>query len=171
MIPRTLWLGSVLLLATFVAAAPAAGELTVIHEARGSRPITDFMGTPNRRTTAIPLSQPLAVWDVRALLPIHSPGLTPGPVAAREHTLPLAQSFFLIGADALSRAWLVRHRMRLEALGAVGMLVEAKSTADLEAIAELAGGLTIMPASAADVAATLGLKHYPVCITARQLWQ
>ena len=45
------------------------------------------------------------------------------------------------------------------------MLVEAETLADLEAIAALAGGLPILPASASDIAAALGLTHYPVLIT------
>jgi len=104
-------------------------------------------------------------------LPIRSPGLTPGPVAVREHKLSLAQPVFLIGADELSKVWLAKNRARLEALGAIGLLVQAKAEADLEAIAELAGVLPIVPAPAADLAAVMGLRHYPVCIAATRLWQ
>jgi len=46
------------------------------------------------------------------------------------------------------------------------MLVEAETVADLEAIAALAGGLAILPASASDIATALGLSHYPVLINA-----
>jgi integrating conjugative element protein (TIGR03765 family) len=163
--------GRAVILAALLAVVPAMGELTVIHEAPGTRPLSDFLGKSGQTPTPRPLPQPPAAWDLRSLLPIHSPGLTPGPVAAREHALSLAQPVFLIGADALSKAWLARHRARLEALGAIGLLVEAETQADLEAIAELAGVLPIVPAPATDIAAILGLRHYPVCITPSRLWQ
>lgn len=163
--------GRAVILAALLAVAPAIGELTVIHEAPGTRPLSDFLGTSSRTSTQMPRPQPPAAWDLRTLLPIHSPGLTPGPVAGRQHALSLAQPVFLIGADALSKAWLARHRARLEALGAIGLLVEAETQSDLEAIAELAGVLRIVPAPATDIAAILGLRHYPVCITATRLWQ
>ena len=156
-----------------MAASPAAGELTVIYEHPDSRPITDFV-EPRRSTRPEPVTapaKPLGVWDMRALLPIRSPGLTPGPVSTRTHKLPVTQPLFLIGADDLSKAWLTRHRPRLEALGAVGMLVAAEDVADLEALAELAGDLPIMPASGADIAQALALAHYPVCIDGKRLWQ
>lgn len=163
--------GRAVILAALLAVVPAMGELTVIHEAPGTRPLSDFLGTSSQTPTRRSLPQPPQAWDLRTLMPIHSPGLAPGPVAPREHKLSLAQPVFLIGADALSKAWLARHRARLEALGAVGLLVEAESQADLEAIAELAGVLPIVPAPAADIAAVMGLRHYPVCITATRLWQ
>ena len=163
--------GCTVILAALLAVAPAVGELTVIHEAPGTRPLSDFLGTSSQTPTRSPLPQLPKAWDPRNLLPIHSPGLTPGPVAPREHNLSLAQPVFLIGADELSKAWLARHRARLEALGAIGLLVEAKAEADLEAIAELAGVLPIVPAPAADLAAVMGLRRYPVCITATRLWQ
>lgn len=163
--------GRTVILGALLAVAPAMGELTVIHEAPGTRPLSDFLGTSSKTPTRRPLPQPPNAWDLRTLLPIHSPGLTPGPVAPREHKLSFTQPVFLIGADELSKVWLARHRARLEALGAIGLLVEAKAHADLEAIAELAGVLPIVPAPAADIAAVMGLRHYPVCITPTRLWQ
>ena len=109
---------------------------------------------------------PLGAADPEALLPIQSPGLTPGAVQASAHERPFARPFFLIGSDAQSRQWLQEHRDRLKALGAVGMLVQADTLEDLRAIAELAQGLPILPASASDIASALGITHYPVVITA-----
>jgi integrating conjugative element protein (TIGR03765 family) len=156
-------------------ASLAAGELTVIHEHPGSRPITDFLHVPRKTAKQQPVpappAQPAGVMDLRTLLPIQSPELTPGPVAARAHALPVAQPLFLIGTDRRSIAWLTRHRPRLEALGAVGMLVDAADMADLELIAALAGDLPIVPAAATDIAKVLDLKHYPVCITGKHIWQ
>ncbi len=65
----------------------------------------------------------------------------------------------------------MQHRDRLKAIGAVGMLVQAETRADLQAIASLSGGLSIMPASAADIATALNLTHYPVLISAQGIEQ
>jgi integrating conjugative element protein (TIGR03765 family) len=63
------------------------------------------------------------------------------------------------------------HRERLAEIYAVGMLVNAESVADLEAIAAIARGLPILPASATDIAETLGLNHIPVLISRRGIEQ
>ena len=77
----------------------------------------------------------------------------------------LSRPFFLIGADARSREWFATHRDRLEAIGAVGMLVQADTEVDLAAIAQIADGIRILPASATDVARALGLAHIPVLVS------
>ena len=103
--------------------------------------------------------------ELERLLPIRSPGLTPGRVARLDSKRPFARPFFLIGSDGLSREWFATHRDRLAEIGAVGMLVEAETLDDLHAIAAIADGLPILPASASDIAEALGLSHYPVLIT------
>jgi len=146
----------------------ASGELTVIAEYPGSRPITDFTAplTPRRREPdQHPALETPKTLTLDELLPIETPTLIPGPVEPRHITLPLHQPLFLIGSDARSRAWLAQNRERLKQLHAVGMLIEARTRADLEAIAAIADGLPITPASATDIAELLDLIHYPVLIT------
>ena len=87
------------------------------------------------------------------LLPIRSPGLAVGDTADSQlnpETLArLAQGnprpFFLIGSDAVSVQWLATHHDTLKALGAVGMLVQADTEADVRRVAEVAGGLIHHP--------------------------
>ena len=106
------------------------------------------------------------------LLPIKTPEMSPGPVSARALDLASmapsstvgARPLFLIGADPLSRRWLAQHRARLKELGAIGMLVQADTLEDLQAISRLAEGLRIMPASGTEIARLYALKHYPVLI-------
>jgi len=114
---------------------------------------------------------PLGAADPDALLPIQSPGLTPGPVQSRAIDRPFSRPFFLIGADARSQQWLQAHRERLKSIGAVGMLVQADTLDDLRAIARLADGLSIQPASATDIAEALGIRHYPVLISSHGIEQ
>ena len=51
------------------------------------------------------------------------------------------------------------------------MLVQADTLDDLRTIAELADGLSILPASASDIAKALGISHYPVLISAHGIEQ
>jgi integrating conjugative element protein (TIGR03765 family) len=108
------------------------------------------------------------------LLPLHSPGLEVGDCADSslnpEVLTRLAQGnprpFFLIGSDAVSLQWLAYHRDTLRSLGAVGMLVQADTEADVRRVAEVARGLSITLGSGSDLAAALGIDRYPVLITA-----
>jgi len=166
--------GAVAVLALYPAIAGAA--LTVIYDNGNTQPIAPFLkafGTTNEVPQQSPVSiiPSLGAADPKAWLPIQSPGLTPGPVRARSHDRPFARPFFLIGSDTRSRQWLQDHRDQLKAIGAVGMLVQADTLEDLRAIAELADGLSILPASASDIAKALGISHYPVLISAHAIEQ
>ena len=149
----------------------AVAALTVIYDSGDTQPIAPFLDAfgsadESPRQSPVIATARLGAADPASWLPIRSPGLTPGPVQARLHERPFARPFFLIGSDPLSRNWLQEHRDRLKALGAVGMLVQADTLEDLRAIADLAQGLPILPASASDIAKALGITHYPVVITA-----
>ncbi len=153
----------------------ALAELTVVFDNGQARPLSDFFGPldSGKPDTVPPYTEKhrLGAADVESLLPIRSPGLTPGKVTAREHSVPFARSFFLIGSDAISKRWLTENREALKRMGAMGLLVEAGSIEDLDAIANLADGLPITPASGSDIAKALGIRHYPVGISAGRIWQ
>lgn len=129
---------------------------------RGEVPPPDTRPTPSGKAN-------LTVED---LLPIVTHEMSPGPVQARAINLPKgvspnaagARPLFLIGADSLSRRWLARHRARLKEIGAAGMLVQASTAEELRAVAGIAEGLRIMPASGTELARLYALKHYPVLI-------
>lgn len=169
------WIRSaVAVLALYPAMAGAA--LTVIYDSGNTQPLAPFLkafGTTDEvlQQSPVPIKPPLGAADPEAWLPIQSPGLTPGPVRTRSQDQPFARPFFLIGSDARSRQWLQDHRDQLKAIGAVGMLVQADTLEDLRAIAKLADGLSILPASASDVAKALGISHYPVLISAHAIEQ
>jgi integrating conjugative element protein (TIGR03765 family) len=91
--------------------------------------------------------------------------MTAGKVVARPISQRFARPFFLVGADPVSREWLATNRDELFRMGAVGMLVQAETVDGLRVMAELANGLPILPAPASDIAAALGLAHYPVLIS------
>ena len=153
----------------------ANAELTVIHDSGATRPLAPYLevfgetpriDTPDRIENS---NGHLGAATLANLLPIRTPGLTPGPVTPRPLRLPnngtLSRPFFLIGSDVQSREWFSTHRDRLQAIGAVGMLVQADTEADLAAIAQIADGIPILPASATDVARALGLEHIPALVS------
>jgi len=157
---------------------PLSGQaqLTIIYDSGQTQPIAPYLEVfastdaplPQRPATPEPA---LGAADPKAWLPLRSPGLTPGPVEKQQHGRPFARPFFLIGSDPRSRQWLQAHRDRLKAIGAVGMLVQADNEDDLRAIADLADGLPVLPASAGDIAKALGISHYPVLISAHGIEQ
>ena len=154
----------------------AQAELTVIYDNGHTQPIAPFLEVFESadelpRQSPVPKRPQLGAADPKAWLPIQSPGLTPGPVQARSHDRPFARPFFLIGSDRQSRQWLQNHRGRLKEIGAVGMLVQADTLDDLRTTASLADGLSILPASASDIAKALGVSHYPVLISAHGIEQ
>ncbi len=169
-----MWIGVVTVCLLLPAMVQA--ELTVIYDSGNTKPITPYLEAfrpademPQRSQASATPQQGAA--DAKALLPINSPGLTPGQVQARRHHKPFSRPFFLIGSDDRSRQWLVQYHDRLKEIGAVGMLVQAETLEDLRTIARLADGLSITPASADDIAKALGISHYPVLITLQGIEQ
>ena len=100
------------------------------------------------------------------MLPVRSTQLSPGEVQRRVIRAPGLTALFLIGDDERSRAWLRQRQAALRELQAVGLVVNVESMAALTALRRLAPGLTLSPASGDDLAQRLGLRHYPVLITA-----
>jgi integrating conjugative element protein (TIGR03765 family) len=150
-------------------------ELTVIHDNGDTRPLAPLLEVLAEREPIHPRAQSprpdLGAAEVGGLLPIRSPGLTVGKVVPRSTSQRFARSFFLIGADPVSREWLEKNGDELRRMGAVGMLVQAETVDDLRVIAELANGLPILPAPATDIAAALGISHYPVLVSSEGITQ
>jgi integrating conjugative element protein (TIGR03765 family) len=99
------------------------------------------------------------------MLPVHSSRLTVGTENSRVIAIAGLSSFFLLGDDATSRAWLVARRDALRAMQAIGFVVEVSTADNLRTLRQLAPDLTLVPASADDLAERLGIRHYPVLIT------
>ena len=172
---RTPGLAGFALLLTVPGPLAAQAPPEVIFDNGRTWPIAPYLepleDVPPEQDPPLAPAPPLGAADVQSLLPVRSPGLSPGPVEARTQPRPLSRPVFLVGSDPLSRRWLARHRERLQGLGAVGLLVQAETVDDLEAVAELGRGLSIMPAPGTDLARALGLVHYPVLVTSRGIEQ
>ena len=100
------------------------------------------------------------------MLPVRSERLSPGHEPARVIQAPGLAPLFLIGDDDLSRSWLQARLADLRDQQAVGLVVQVDSAEALARLRALAPGLTLSPVSGDELAARLGLRHYPVLITA-----
>jgi integrating conjugative element protein (TIGR03765 family) len=105
------------------------------------------------------------------MLPVRSPSLSPGTVSWRSITSPLLKPIFLVGDDSLSRAWLRQRLPLLRQMKATGFVVNASTAPALQALRQLAPGVTLKPASGDDLGQRLQIRHYPVLITATTIQQ
>lgn len=158
-------------------ATSALADLVVLYDSGQSWSIDRYLAPILPRHSdqaaigaAPPEPQP-GSFDIEALLPVRSPGLSVGPVASRRFDTPVPIAFFIIGSDATSLNWLTRQRDYLIAQGAIGLLVDVSDEEQLQAVATVAKGLPITPASGADIARALAIKHYPFAVTEGRIWQ
>lgn len=100
------------------------------------------------------------------MLPVRSARLTTGDEPRRVIRAPGLLPLFLVGDDDRSRAWLRQRRAALQELRAVGLVVNVATPEALVALRRLAPGLMLSPISGDDLAQRLGIRHYPVLITA-----
>lgn len=123
-------------------------------------PLFVLLAAPVVGAAPPPLADPVA-----HRLPIHSELLTPGTVTPRQVEHPqLAQPLCILGNDTRSLAWLARNAERLRELGATCFITVVESADDLRRVKHAAQGVTMVPASADQLARRYGLTHYPVLI-------
>lgn len=124
--------------------------------------------TPPRSLTAEPVPAPA---DISDMLPVITPEMSAGKVVSRELHLVGMTPVFLVGDDALSREWLTLRRDELKRLHATGLVVNVSDKSALSELQQMIPGVTLLPASASEIARRLQLSHYPVLITATGLAQ
>ncbi|EBD6544533.1 integrating conjugative element protein [Salmonella enterica] len=155
----------------------AMAALTVVADLGGesTAPLFDAVNNetneftpPRTLTPPSPSASPVTVDE---MLPVSTPEMVPGRVENRRSELTGMAPVFLVGDDALSRRWLEQRRGDLQRLHATGLVVNVTDGTALRDLQALAPGLTLLPASASDIARRLGLTHYPVLITADGLSQ
>lgn len=103
--------------------------------------------------------------------PVRSALLSPGQEQGRVINAPGLQPLFLVGDDKQSKAWLLQRREQLQQLNAVGLVTNVASAERLAEVQRWAEGLQIAPVQADDLAQRLGIRHYPLLITATTLQQ
>lgn len=160
------FIACLLLISWSIVAAP----LTIIHDSGDTLSIDNYKQNYQNESEPKPKSKPKSFTDRGDQpipeFPIETPSMTPDIVDPLSISLPYLQvPLFIIGNDLLSKQWLSNRKQQLISVGAVGMLIEATSLEEVNAIKRLGEGLQIYPASGRDIAAQLGLKHYPVLIS------
>lgn len=105
------------------------------------------------------------------MLPVRSELLTPGKVESVNIQAFGMTPIFLIGDDPLSKQWLANNKAKLVQLRANGMVVNVKSANGLANLKAIVPELQLAPIAGDDIAKRLGLKHYPVLITASSIEQ
>ncbi len=162
------------ILAMLMAIIPVSEALTVIYDSGNTQSISQYLpqrfeqeNTQQSRQSVLLKKQKMLAYT----LPITTPSLSPGVVTASPKAFRyLQQPLFLVGSDERSKHWLIEKREQLIELGAVGLLIQAEDTKDVEAMVILAQSLRLMPASAEGFAAELGLTHYPILLS-NQGWE
>jgi integrating conjugative element protein (TIGR03765 family) len=103
-------------------------------------------------------------------LPVKS-RITAGKVLSHgQANNPIAEALFVVGDDALSRAWLKKHAAQLQAIHAIGFVTNIEKTSSLTELSALAG-LPLQPVDIDALADALGVNHYPFASESGAIWQ
>lgn len=143
----------------------------VIHDGGGvslAPYLVDDEGSARETPPSQPPAAPRQTPSVPAF-PVASTKAGPGrllhnPMPARLPGGPGA-TFFVVGDDALSRAWLQLNAQRLQALGARGIVAAVATEADFARLRTLAG-VHMVPMSADALLEAAGIRVWPVLIGA-----
>ena len=153
----------------------ALANLNVIADIGGEDASPYFEGINRQGDAAAPpvmQQAPVSADEVEvAVLPVTTPELTPGVVAARPLQLPGIGALFIVGDDDASRLWLQANAEQLKSRHAAGLVVNVSNLPALQALRELAPGVPMAPASGSELARRLQLSNYPVLITDTGLFQ
>lgn len=109
---------------------------------------------------------PMRPYTDADMLPVRSERLSPGREPPRVIQAPGLPPMFLIGDDDLSQSWLRAKLPDLQDQQAIGLVVHVECADALARLRALSPGLKLSPVSGDDLAERLGLRHYPVLITA-----
>jgi integrating conjugative element protein (TIGR03765 family) len=152
-----------------------ASPLVVLHDSGETRPLAPLLEAsgftfdgeadeiPPDPAPVPPSTEQVLDEHLQARSPNLSPGVQPR-IAVGGSGTHLPRPIFLVGADARSLDWLARHRIRLSALGAVGLVVDAEGLGDILQLRRAAGELQLAAGSGEMLAEHFGLRHYPVLI-------
>lgn len=157
----------------------AQSPLTVVEDQGGASALPYYealsppprqQASPSPSSAAVPTA-PARLFSEADMLPVRSQRLSPGTEPRRVIQAPGLMPMFVIGDDDRSRAWLAERGATLREMNATGLVVNVESAWALAALRREAQGLTLSPVSGDDLAGRLGLRHYPVLITATGIEQ
>lgn len=170
--------GLLVLLAALPLVAHAAEPLIVVEDRGGTSALPYYEAlnlqprgnSPARPPIPTP-KVPATPADEAAMLPVRSTKLSPGTVARRVIEAPGLRAFVVVGDDEASHAWLRRQAASLRERGAVGLVVNVETVQGLARLRAIVPGVPLAPVAGDDLAARLGLRHYPALVTATGIEQ
>ncbi len=149
---------------------PACATLQILADYGGESTAPYYRDFPEAAPQPVPaVTSPSPLQA--AGFPVSSPSLSPGDVMPRAFSLPGMIPLFLAGDDERSRRWLAGNAAELARMRATGVIVNVTSPARLKALAALAPGVNLIPASGEEMVQRLGIQHYPVLVYDRGLSQ
>lgn len=159
---------------------------TQAHQRGAAEPLLEVLQIGHLATPIAPYLTPLVSNDPQATgsvmphlqFPLRS-ALRRGVLSAERHVLQamwMVHPIFLVGADAASLSWLRHNTQALQAMQAVGVVVQAETAQEFRRIQRTAPALAYAPGSGDWLDGTLqraGAAVYPVLIdthgTVRQI--
>lgn len=145
-------------------------SLIVVEDRGGVSALPYYQDLAPEPSDRLPPPPSIGIRDAGAF-PVRSALLSPGQEQGRVINAPGLQPLFLVGDDKQSKAWLLQRREQLQQLNAVGLVTNVASAERLAEVQRWAEGLQIAPVQADDLAQRLGIRHYPLLITATTLQQ
>jgi len=161
---------AVLLLCLSAPLVANASRLIVVEDRGGVSALPYYESLMPEPTEQSPSLADIGVRGQGAF-PVTSEYLKPGEVQGRVINAPGLQPLFIIGDDDASRTWLSRRREQLQQLQALGLVVNVANAERFAEVQRWAEGLQIVPAPSDDLAHRLGIRHYPLLITATAIQQ
>ena len=77
----------------------------------------------------------------------------------------------IVGADALSKSWIQKNIQHLQQMHAMCLIVQAKNQDEADELVAMLNGLIVSAGDGDVLAEYFHIKHYPVLITERVIFQ
>lgn len=82
----------------------------------------------------------------------------------------ISQPLFVVGDDALSRQWLIKHAKKINELHAVGFVTNITTSKALHELSQLVN-IPLQAVDIDDLAHLLNAPHYPFMVSEGVVWQ
>lgn len=155
-----------LLITGALSSGTAIAVPAVIYDSGQTKPMGHYLAAIEKEQSRTGIHPPPAVNPSLKNLPVRTPEMTPGLVAAKridQHHL--SRPLFLLGSDDRSKRWLHQYREKLIQAQAVGMIVNVETKQELNELERIGRGLKMVAAPGSQLAKELGITHYPILIS------
>lgn len=111
--------------------------------------------------------------EVGGLYPITTTKLSPGKIKQEKniYVASLPGPICIVGADPLSKQWIQKNYQYLLDMKAMCLIVQAKNQIEADDLLQLLPGLIVSAGNGDELAEHFHIKHYPVVINERMIFQ